>query len=170
MPRSVRALLLGSIALVLLYLVVHVREPLRLNVGDAWADADVFAAVTGDPSGGNRAAAGDDLREVGPPTATGYRYVVGRPLVVIVDRALGRLGIGGLGALRLVGLAWSVLGLVLWFAYVRRLFSARTALVATALVATSLLWILYAAWQKTGSLCPGVRNGVPGDPRDMVKS
>ena len=26
------------------------------------------------------------------------------------------------------------------------------------------------AWQKTGSLCPGVRNGVPGDPRDMVKS
>ena len=27
-----------------------------------------------------------------------------------------------------------------------------------------------AAWQKTGSLCPGVRNGVPGDPRDMVKS
>ena len=26
------------------------------------------------------------------------------------------------------------------------------------------------AWQKTGSLCAGVRNGVPGDPRDMVKS
>lgn len=144
MPRSVRALLLGSIALALLYLVVHVREPLRLNVGDAWADADVLAAVAGDPSGGNPAAAGDDLREVGPPTATGYRYVVGRPLVVIVDRAIGRLGIRGLGALRLVGLAWSVLGLVLWFAYLRRLFTARTALVATALVATSLLWILYA--------------------------
>ena len=72
MPRSLRALLLGSIALALLYLVVHVREPLRLNVGDAWADADVLAAVTGDLSSGNLVAAGDDVREVGPPTATGY--------------------------------------------------------------------------------------------------
>ena len=144
MPRSLGALLLGSITLALLYLVVHVREPLRLNVGDAWADADVLAAVAGAPSAGTPAAAGDDLREVGPPTATGYRFVVGRPLVVMVDRAIGRLGIGGLGALRLIGLAWSVLGLVLWFAYLRRLFTARTALLATALVATSLLWILYA--------------------------
>jgi hypothetical protein len=144
MPRSLIALLLGSIALALLYLVVHVREPLRLNLGDAWADADVLAAVTGDPSGGNPPAAADDLRTVGPPTATGYRYVVGRPLVVLVGRALGRLGIDGLGALRLVGLAWSGLGLLLWFAYLRRLFTARTALIATALIATSLLWILYA--------------------------
>jgi len=144
MPRSVRALLLGSIALALLYLVVHVHEPLRLDVGDAWADADVVAAVAGDPSGNNPAAAYDDLREVGPPTATGYRYVVSRPLVVMIGRAIGRLGIGGLGALRLVGLAWSVLGLVLWFAYLRRLFTARTALLATALLATSVLWILYA--------------------------
>ena len=69
-----RVAVLGALALAVAFVAAHAREPLRLNVGDAWGDAELVAAT---------AAAGrppDDLREAGAPTPGGDRYVVARPL------------------------------------------------------------------------------------------
>jgi hypothetical protein len=39
MPRALRNYLLGCVAIAAAYLVLHVGEPLRLDLGDAWSDA-----------------------------------------------------------------------------------------------------------------------------------
>lgn len=44
MPRSLRIYLLACIVLAFGYLALHVGEPIRLNVGDAWSDASVTSS------------------------------------------------------------------------------------------------------------------------------
>lgn len=54
------------------------------------------------------------------------------------------VGVSDITAFRLCSLAWSALGMWLLFCYARQLYSARVALIATALFSTSLLWLMYA--------------------------
>ena len=117
MSRSLRGLLLGSIAIAFVYLVVHAREPLRLNIGDPWSDANVLTSINHVKSDGFLA----------------FYGVVGK-----------YLGVSDIGTLRLFGLMFSSLAMWLLFSYVRRLYSDRVALIATALFSTSLLWMMYA--------------------------
>ena len=118
MPRVLRNYLLGCVAIASAYLVLHVGEPLRLELGDAWSDAEI--------------ALGQTSAEAGPPAdvLAGYLY-----------RALGRLGIHDVAAHRGLALALSVLGAWWLFQYARRMWDATTALLATALLTTSLLWL-----------------------------
>jgi len=118
MPRVLRNYLLGCIAMASAYLVLHVGEPLRLDLGDAWSDVEI--------------ALGRGSAEAGPSgdVLAGYLY-----------RAIGRLGVHDLSAHRALALALSVLGAWWLFQYARRMWDATTALLATALLATSPLWL-----------------------------
>ena len=116
MPRLLRIYLVGCIAFAFGYLLLHVREPLRLNLGDPWSDADVMSLV----------------------------QPHGRPLAAMLHGALRRLGVRDVGMFRLFALALSALGAWWFLQYARRIWGHRVGLVATALLTTSLLWMTYA--------------------------
>jgi hypothetical protein len=116
MPRSLRNYLLGCVALTAAYLGLHMCESLRLDTGEPWSDAEVALGQ------GEVGSPGDEL--------AGYVY-----------RALGRLGAHDVSTHRVLALALSVLGAWWLFQYARRMWGATTALLATALCTTSLLWL-----------------------------
>lgn len=145
MSRSLRGLLLGILAIGFLYLVVHAHEPLRLNVGDPWSDANVLTSMRYVQSEGFLATSFADVLDVGPLTADSYRYIHYPPFAEIFYGAVGKyFGIRDIGTLRFFALAWSALAMGLLFEYARRLYSDRIALIATTLFATSPLWMMYA--------------------------
>ncbi len=132
-------------AIALLYLLVHAREPLRLNVGDPWSDANVLSSINYVKSDGFLATSFTDILDVGPLTADSYRYIHYPPLAEIFYGAVGKyLGVSDIGTFRLFGLMFSSLAMWLLFSYVRRLYSDRIALIATTLFSTSLMWMSYA--------------------------
>jgi hypothetical protein len=145
MSRRLRGLLLGAIAIAFAYLLWHAREPLRLNVGDPWSDANVLTSINYVKSDGFLATSFTDILDVGPLTPDSYRYIHYPPLAEIFYGAVGKyLGVGDIGTFRLFAIAFSALAMWLLFGYVRRLYSDRVALIATALFCTSLLWMMYA--------------------------
>lgn len=145
MSRSLRGLLLGSIAIAFLYLLVHAREPLRLSIGDPWSDANVLSSINYVKSDGFLATSFTDILDVGPLTADSYRYIHYPPGAEIFYGAVGKFfGVGDIGTFRLFALMFSGLAMWLLFSYVRRLYNDRTALIATALFTTSLMWMMYA--------------------------
>lgn len=145
MPRSLRGLLHGAIAIAFAYLVVHAREPLRLNIGDPWSDANVLTSINYVKSDGFLATSFTDILDVGPLNPDSYRYIHYPPLSEIFYGAVGKyLGVSDIGTFRLFALGFSALAMWLLFGYVRRLYSDRVALIATALFATSLFWMMYA--------------------------
>jgi hypothetical protein len=138
-------LLLGSIAIAFVYLLVHAREPLRLNIGDPWSDANVLTSINYVKSDGFLATSFTDILDVGPLTADSYRYIHYPPLSEIFYGAVGKfLGAGDIATFRLFALAFSAIAMGLLYSYVRRLYSDRVGLIATALFSTSLLWMMYA--------------------------
>lgn len=145
MSRSLRALLLGSILIAYAYLFWHAREPLRLNIGDPWSDANVLSSINYVKSDGFLATSFTDILDVGPLTADSYRYIHYPPFAEIIYGAIGKyLGVSDIGTFRLFGLTFSLLATWLLFSYVRRLYTDRIALIATAMFSTSLLWMMYA--------------------------
>jgi hypothetical protein len=116
--RLLRVYLVACVAVALVYLVIYLREPLRLNLGDPWADASTLAAIHS-------------------PT---IHYP---PLAELVYAAAGQLGVDDLVALRLIALGFSALAVWLLYHYVR-LWSATIAMIATAVWWTSLLWLMFA--------------------------
>ncbi|HEY5934379.1 MAG TPA: glycosyltransferase family 39 protein [Kofleriaceae bacterium] len=145
MSRNLRILLLGSIAIAFLYLLVHSREPLRLNIGDPWSDANVLSSINYVKSDGFLATSFTDILDVGPLTEDSYRYIHYPPLAEIFYGAVGKyLGVSDIATYRLFALTFSSLALWLLFSYVRRLYSDRVALVATGLFGTSFFWLMYA--------------------------
>jgi hypothetical protein len=145
MSRSLRVLLLGSTAIAFLYLLVHAREPLRLNIGDPWSDANVLTSIKYVKQYGFLETSFTDILDVGPLTADSYRYIHYPPLAEIFYGATGKyLGVDDIGTFRLFALAFSALAMWLLFSYVRRLYGDRIALIATALFSTSPIWMMYA--------------------------
>ena len=138
-------MLLGSIAIAFAYLLWHAREPLRMNIGDPWSDANVLSSINYVKSDGFLATSFTDILDVGPLTAESYRYIHYPPLAEIFYGAVGKyLGVSDIGTFRLFGLAFSSLAMWLLYCYVRRLYTERVALIATTLFSTSLLWMMYA--------------------------
>src|SRR3954470_13112220 len=101
MSRLLRVLLLGSMAIALVYLLVHAREPLRLNVGDPWSDANVLTSINYVKTDGFLATSFTDILDVGPLTADSYRYIHYPPLAEICYGAAGKyLGASDIGTFR----------------------------------------------------------------------
>ncbi len=145
MSRKLQALLLGSIAIAFAYLLVHVREPLRLNIGDPWSDANVLSSINYVKAYGFLETSFTDILDVGPLTEDSYRYIHYPPFSEIIYGAIGRyLGVGDIGTFRVFALMFSTLAMWLLYSYVRRLYSDRIALIATMLFSTSLFWMMYA--------------------------
>lgn len=120
MLRLLRFYALGCVAIAFAYLALHASEPLRLNIGDPWGDANVISAVM----------AGGSLHFP--------------PLSEALYKLLGRLGVQDIAGFRLLAIACSVLSLWLMFQWARRVWSEPIALIAIALTATSVLWVMFA--------------------------
>lgn len=145
MTRKLQVLLLGSIAIAFAYLLLHVREPLRLNIGDPWSDANVLSSIKYVKQYGFLETSFTDILDVGPLTEDSYRYIHYPPFSEIIYGTIGKyLGVGDIGTFRVFALAFSTLAMWLLYGYVRRLYSDRIALIATALFSTSLFWMMYA--------------------------
>ena len=145
MSGRLRILLLGSMAIAFVYLLVHAREPLRLNIGDPWSDANVLSSIKYVKTYGFLATSFTDVLDVGPLTADSYRYTHYPPLAEIFYGAVHKyLGVSDIGTFRLFGLSFSVLAMWLMFSYLRRLYSDRVGLIAITLFFTSLIWLMYA--------------------------
>ncbi|MBL0220211.1 MAG: glycosyltransferase family 39 protein [Myxococcales bacterium] len=145
MPRFLRVYLLGCLAIAFAYLVLHVREPLRLNFGDPSADAGILSSIAEVERYGFFESSAPGMIDVGPQPADGYHAVHYPPLADVFYGATGKyLGVRAIGTLRLFALAFSVLAMLLLYHYARRMWTEPIALLATALFSTSVLWMMYA--------------------------
>ncbi|HTR49081.1 MAG TPA: glycosyltransferase family 39 protein [Kofleriaceae bacterium] len=135
MSRPLRALLLGSIAVAYVYLLAHVREPIRLNVGDPSSDASTLMTV--------QRARADGLASVlsSPDSAD---EIDNPPLSRIVFSAAGEVLGDDVRALRPLALVFAVLASWFLFGYTSRLYDRRVGLIATTLFSTSQLWLAHA--------------------------
>jgi hypothetical protein len=127
MPPLLRRYLIACNAITFAYLLWHAIEPLRLNVGDPWADAELVFSVT----------------HRGVPSANSS-VVPLSSLSAIVYGALAKLGLGDIAMFRLVALAISGLGTWALFQYLRRTWSESVAWLGTSLFTTSLLSLEHA--------------------------
>src|SRR5439155_7757187 len=93
MQRLLRIYLVGCMAIAFAYLALHVREPLRLNVGDPWSDAEVVSSVASIKQHGFTT----DAIDVDLLIADEYRPTHPAPLPETVYGAIGKLGIGDIG-------------------------------------------------------------------------
>ena len=137
--------MLAWIAACQVYLFAHSQEPLRLDVGDPWSDANVLCSINYVKAYGFLETSFTDILDVGPLTKDSYRYTHYPPLAEITYGAIGKyLGVSSIGIYRLFALAFSAGALGLLFLYTRRMYGETIALVATALWQGSFLWLLYA--------------------------
>ena len=145
LPRPVRYAAMAVIAVCHLYLLAHSQEPLRLNVGDPWSDANVLTAIKYTKQYGFLETSFTDVLDVGPLTQESYRYTHYPPLAEIIYGAAHRyLGMDSIGSFRLIAIGFSALAMGLLFLYVRRLYGESIALLATMLWSCNLLWLMYA--------------------------
>jgi hypothetical protein len=134
LPRWMRHMALVVIAMSHLFLLANSQDPLRLNVGDPWSEANGFLETSF-----------TDILDVGPLTEESYRYIHYPPLSEIIYGAVHKyLGFGTIGELRVFAIGFSALAMWLLFLYVRRLYDERVALIATMLWSSNLLWMMYA--------------------------
>ena len=145
MTARLRGLLLAWIAVCQIYLFAHSQEPLRLNIGDPWSDANVLCSINYVKEYGFLETSFTDILDVGPLTKDSYRYTHYPPLAEITYGAIGKyLGVSSIGIYRLFALLFSAGAMGLLFLYTRRMYGETVAFVATALWQGSLLWLLYA--------------------------
>ncbi len=144
MSRVHRLVLYGCIAAAVLFLFAHAREPIRLNVGDPWSEANVLSSIKYVKEYGFLKTSFTDILDVGPLTVESYRYTHYPPLSEIIYGAVGKLGVEDIAIYRLFAIAFS--GISLWFLYqyLRRIYDSGIALIATTLWSTNLLWLSYA--------------------------
>lgn len=141
MAPALRVYALASIAVVLGFLVLRARDPIRLGVGDPTADAIIETSIARVTHDGFHATSFGDLGDIDPASTDVSRTLHAPALGELVYGAVGRyLGARDVATFRLLALACSVLAMWLFFQYARRLWSAQIALIATALCATSVIW------------------------------
>ncbi|MDB4962316.1 MAG: hypothetical protein JWP01_2315 [Myxococcales bacterium] len=146
LPRTLRIAAYVVIAVSHLFLLAHSQEPLRLNVGDPWSEANVLSSMQYVREYGFLETSFTDILDVGPLTNDSYRYTHYPPLSEIIYGAISKYtGITTIGPLRLFAIAFSALAMFLLFHYVRRLYEDEAvALFATMLWSCNLLWMMYA--------------------------
>ena len=141
MHRAFRPYLLGCLAITFAYLLLHVREPLRLSVGDPASEAEVLSSVRYVAQNGFRGAGVNDIADIDPLVGDSYHPIHYPPLGEVFYSLTGKLGVTDIGTFRVFALAFSMVGLLLFFAYARRMWTDKIALIATMLFATSHLWM-----------------------------
>ena len=140
MPRLLRIYFLACVALSFLYLLVHAREPLRLNVGDPWTDASVMVAIDYAQHRGFSA----DPIVVRTARSSRFTRRTRRRSRSSFTRPWGwRSGSTTLRCLRVIALMFSAIAL-LRCSTGSPVWSDTVAVIATALFATSLLWMTFA--------------------------
>ncbi len=120
-------------------------EPLRLNWGDPWSDANVLTAIEYSAKYGFLKTSFTDVLDVGPLTAESYRYTHYPPfseiLYGLVRRVVGKADIG---IYRLCAITSSAAGLAALHVYVKRVFGVIAAAMAVIFFATNALFLQYA--------------------------
>src|SRR5689334_23110948 len=112
MARPVRALLLACIAISFAYLLWHSREPIRLNVGDPWSEANSLTAIKYIKQYGFIETSFTDVMDIGPLTADSYRYIHYPPLSEITYGAIAKfLGADDIATYRLFAIAFAGLAM-----------------------------------------------------------
>ncbi len=145
LARWIRNMALAVIAMSHLFLLANSQDPLRLNVGDPWSEANVLTSLPYVKHYGFLETSVTDILDVGPLTEESYRYIHYPPLSEIFYGAVHKyLGFDSIGELRPFAIGFSALAMWLLFLYVRRLYDDRVALIATMLWSSNLLWMMYA--------------------------
>jgi len=145
LPRAIKFWALAVIAASHLFLLATSQDPLRLNVGDPWSEANVLSSLPYVKEHGFLATSFTDILDVGPLTEESYRYTHYPPLSEIIYGAIYKFfGLGTIGPLRVFAMAFSALGMWLLFCFVRRLYDDGVALIAVMLWSSNLLWMMYA--------------------------
>jgi hypothetical protein len=136
MSGALRGLLLGSIAVAYVVLLVHLREPFRLDVGDPPSEAATISRIRETRAAGLRAALS--------PSAAARSEIDNPPLPRIAWGGIGELVGDHIGTLRWFALVFSALASWLMFLYASALCDRRVGLIATTVFSTSLLWLEHA--------------------------
>jgi hypothetical protein len=131
LARWIRNMALAVIAMSHLFLLANSQDPLRLNVGDPWSEANVLTSLPYVKHYGFLETSFTDILDVGPLTEESYRYIHYPPLSEIFYGAVHKyLGFDSIGELRPFAIGFSALAMWLLFLYVRRLYDDRVALIA----------------------------------------
>ncbi len=135
----------GVLSAAALYLTQSVGEPLRMNWGDPWSDANVQTSGRIFARDGFIKNAFTPTLDVEPLTPEALRYTHYPPLPDLINGVEQRIfGARDISFYRVFALAMSFAAMVLFFRWVRRLWGRETALFATPLFASNLLFLEYA--------------------------
>lgn len=127
------------------YWIARAFEPLRLDWGDPWSDANVLTTLNYSYRDGFLRTSFTDVLDVGPLTAESYRYTHYPPLAEIFYGAVHKVvGDADIGAYRLFAIGFSALALFALFRFARRVWSARIAALAVLFWCASFFWHMYA--------------------------
>lgn len=146
-PRRQRTILVVVLLVVFGYLLISAREPLRLNWGDPWSDANVLTALNYSAKYGFIKTSFTDILDVGPLTADSYRYTHYPPFTEILYGCVRKLAGGqplDITVYRIFGIAFAGLGLHGLFRYVSGVWGRALAHWSVVLCATNLLWLQFA--------------------------
>ncbi|MBN9163147.1 MAG: hypothetical protein BGO98_36645 [Myxococcales bacterium 68-20] len=145
--RSQRILLFSAVGVVFAYLLISAREPLRLNWGDPWSDANVLTTLNYSSKYGFIATSFTDILDVGPLTNESYRYTHYPPFAEIFYGTVRKIAGGSpldITVYRFFAIAFAGVGLGAFYRYVAQVWGKGLASWATILCATNLLWIQFA--------------------------
>jgi len=137
------ALFVASVAAALL--LGAALQPLRLNWGDPWSDANVLTTLEYSAKYGFWKTSFTDVLDIGPLTSESYRYTHYPPLTEIfygfVRKVVGKADVG---VYRLFAIAFSGATLYAAHAYVSRVFGALPAACTVIFLASNALFFQYA--------------------------
>jgi hypothetical protein len=146
--RGQRIALHAAVGVVFAYLLASAWEPLRLNWGDPWSDANVLTALNFSSKYGFITTSFTDVLDVGPLTNESYRYTHYPPFAEIFYGTVRKVFGGGepldITVYRLFAIVFAGVGLHSFYRYVRQVWGDGLAVWSTVLCATNLLWIQFA--------------------------
>jgi dolichyl-phosphate-mannose-protein mannosyltransferase len=134
-----------GLAVVGAYLVISAFEPFRTNWGDPWSDGNAMTSGRYFARDGFWHTAFTPILDVGPLGEGSLRYTHYPPLPDLVAGVIQKaIGPDHLAVHRLFAIAWSALGLLFLWKYLRALWGEGLAALSVFLIATNLLFIEYA--------------------------
>lgn len=133
------------LAVVGAYLVISAFEPFRTNWGDPWSDGNAMTSGRYFARDGFFTTEFTPILDVGPLGKDSLRYTHYPPLPDLVAGVVQKaIGSGHLAIHRLLAIAFSALGLLFLWKYLRALWGEGLAGLSVFLIATNLLFIQYA--------------------------
>lgn len=143
--RRLRLAFKLCLAVVGLYLAISAFEPFRTNWGDPWSDGNAMTAGRYFARDGFFKTAFTPILDVGPLGEDSLRYTHYPPLPDLIAGVIQKVaGSGHLAIHRLLAIAFSAIGLLFLFKYLRALWGEGLAALSVLLIATNLLFLQYA--------------------------